>query len=244
MSRFADDEEDFKEEEEEEEDDDDNVATLAKKSKLRISSENVRINEDDILADEEEDDDDSAVADSDAEDSDASEPDDDDDEASIEGPKANVGDAKSALPRFADFDELSGDDEDSDDDDDENYLQKFDEQTKQNIVADYHPEMQAHNYDEIDALSHVVRNDLGVIIDPLHRTLPFITKYEKARILGERAKQINSGAKIFVHVEPTVIDGYLIALKEFEEKKIPFILRRPLPNGGCEYWRFSDLEIL
>ena len=243
MSRFADDEEDFKEEEEEEEEDDDNVATLAKKSKLRISSENVRINEDDILADEEEEDDDSAVAESDAEDSDASEPD-DDDEASIEGPKANVGDAKSALPRFADFDELSGDDEDSDDDDDENYLQKFDEQTKQNIVADYHPEMQAHNYDEIDVLSHVVRNDLGVIIDPLHRTLPFITKYEKARILGERAKQINSGAKIFVHVEPTVIDGYLIALKEFEEKKIPFILRRPLPNGGCEYWRFSDLEIL
>ena len=47
-----------------------------------------------------------------------------------------------------------------------------------------------------------------------------------------------------VQTEPSVIDGYLIALKEFEEKKIPYIIKRPLPNGGCEYWKLSDLEIL
>jgi DNA-directed RNA polymerase I, II, and III subunit RPABC2 len=41
-----------------------------------------------------------------------------------------------------------------------------------------------------------------------------------------------------------MIDGYLIALKEFEEKKIPFIIRRPLPDGTSEYWRLSDLEII
>ena len=63
-------------------------------------------------------------------------------------------------------------------------------------------------------------------------------------MLGERAKQINAGAPIFVEVDPSVIDGYLIALKEFEEKKIPFIIKRPLPNGGCEYWKFKDLELL
>jgi DNA-directed RNA polymerase I, II, and III subunit RPABC2 len=104
--------------------------------------------------------------------------------------------------------------------------------------------MLVHNYDEIDVLSRVVRNEEGIIIDPLHRTLPFITKYEKARVLGERAKQIDSGAKPFVSVDPDVIDGYLIALKEYEAKKIPFILKRPFPNGKVEYWRFSDLEIL
>ena len=104
--------------------------------------------------------------------------------------------------------------------------------------------MKSHNYEEIKNLSRVVRNDEGEIIDPLHKTLPFITKYEKARIIGERTKQINSGAEPLVDVEPSVIDGYLIALKEFEEKKTPFILKRPLPNGGCEYWRMSDLEIL
>ena len=93
-------------------------------------------------------------------------------------------------------------------------------------------------------MSKIVRNNSGTIVDPLHKTLPFITKYEKARILGERAKQLNSGAQPFVEVDDNVIDGYLIALKEFEEKKLPFIIKRPLPNGGCEYWKVSDLVIL
>ena len=93
-------------------------------------------------------------------------------------------------------------------------------------------------------LSKVIRNKDGEIVDPLHTTLPFITRYEKARIIGERTKQLNAGANPFVQVEPSVIDGYLIALKEFDEKKIPFIIKRPLPNGSCEYWKMSDLEVL
>jgi len=140
---------------------------------------------------------------------------------------------------FTEFDE-SEDEED----DDEFYLQKFDETTQQKIIADFHPELQTHNYDEVDVLSRVIRDEDGNIIDPLHKTLPFITRYEKARILGERAKQINSGAKPLVELEPNIIDGYIIALKEFEEKKIPFIVKRPLPNGGVEYWKVEDLEIL
>jgi DNA-directed RNA polymerase subunit K/omega len=136
------------------------------------------------------------------------------------------------------------DDEDEEEGDDDHYLQKFDESLKTNIIAEYYPEMQIHNNDEVDVLSRVVRNENGTIIDPLHRTIPFLTKYEKARILGERAKQLNSGAKPFVEVEPSLIDGYLIALKEFEQKKIPFIIKRPLPSGGCEYWKLQDLEIL
>lgn len=128
--------------------------------------------------------------------------------------------------------------------DDENYLQKFDETLKTNIIADYHPELKQHNNDEVDVLSNVVRDKNGLIIDPLHRTIPILTKYEKARILGERAKQLNSGATPFIEVEPSLIDGYLIALKEFDEKKIPFIIKRPLPNGGCEYWKLKDLEFI
>ena len=155
-------------------------------------------------------------------------------------PKQNV----NIRPSFNGLDDISDDDEDDEDDDDENYLQKFDEKTQQNIISEYHPELQTHNYTEVEILSRVVRDGEGNIIDPLHQTLPFITRYERAKILGERAKQINAGAPIFVEVEPNVIDGYLIALKEFEEKKIPFIIKRPLPNGGCEYWKFKDLEII
>jgi DNA-directed RNA polymerase I, II, and III subunit RPABC2 len=147
-------------------------------------------------------------------------------------------------PSFNGLDDISDDEDDDDDDYDENYLQKFDEKTQQNIISEYHPELQTHNYTEVEILARVVRDGDGNIIDPLHQTLPFITRYEKAKILGERAKQINAGAPIFVDVEPSVIDGYLIALKEFEEKKIPFIIKRPLPNGGCEYWKFKDLELI
>ena len=90
----------------------------------------------------------------------------------------------------------------------------------------------------------ISRDQDGLIVDPLHVTLPFLTKYEKARIIGERAKQIDAGAQPFVEVDTNVLDGYLIALKELDEKKLPFIIKRPLPNGGCEYWKLQDLEVI
>jgi DNA-directed RNA polymerase I, II, and III subunit RPABC2 len=135
-------------------------------------------------------------------------------------------------------------DDDDEDDDDGKYLQKLDESVKQQTIANHHPELIIHNYDEVEALTVIVKDDRGVIIDPLHRTLPFLSKYERTRILGERAKQINDGAKPFVESDPSVIDGYLIALKELEERKLPFILRRPLCNGASEYWKLKDLEFL
>ena len=33
-------------------------------------------------------------------------------------------------------------------------------------------------------------------------------------------------------------------MMENEEKKIPFIIARPLPNKAIEYWRLQDLEII
>jgi DNA-directed RNA polymerase I, II, and III subunit RPABC2 len=141
------------------------------------------------------------------------------------------------------FPEIEDEDEEEDEDD-EDYLKKFDESLQHNIIRDHHPELQVHNYEEIEALTTIVRDENGNIIDPFHQTLPIVTRYERARVLGERAKQIDAGAQIFVEIEKNIIDGYLIALKEFEEKKIPFIVQRPLPNGACEYWRLSDLEIL
>jgi DNA-directed RNA polymerase I, II, and III subunit RPABC2 len=133
---------------------------------------------------------------------------------------------------------------DDDDNDDENYLQKFSESLKTNVIEKHHPELMVHNHHEVEAMSRVVRDENGNIIDPLHKTMPFITKFEKARLLGERAKQINAGAQPMVKVDDDIIDGYLIALQEYQEKKIPMILCRPLPNGGCEYWKLQDLELI
>jgi DNA-directed RNA polymerase subunit K/omega len=135
--------------------------------------------------------------------------------------------------------------EDEDDEDayGEEYLQKFDDTIRDAILENHHQDLLHHNYVEVEALTVVVRDERGIIIDPLHRTMPMLTKYEKARVLGERAKQINGGAKPFVKVREGVIDGYLIACDELEQKKMPFIIRRPI-NGGFEYWRMKDLEVL
>ena len=93
-------------------------------------------------------------------------------------------------------------------------------------------------------MSVIVRDIDDIISDPLHRTLPFLTKYEKTRVLGQRAKQIEEGHIPFIKVPEDIIDAHIIAELELQEKKIPFIIRRPLPGGGCEYWKLKDLEIL
>ena len=143
-----------------------------------------------------------------------------------------------------DFSDNEDDDDDEEDDANDNYLQKFNESLKTNVIAEHHPELIVQNFHEVDALCTIVRNADGIIIDPLHKTLPFITKYEMAKVLGERAKLLNSGAEPFVEMGDEMIDGYLIAMAEFEQKKIPMIVRRPLPNGGSEFWRLADLEVL
>jgi len=73
---------------------------------------------------------------------------------------------------------------------------------------------------------------------------PILTKYEKTRILGLRTKQLNDGAPPLIKLSENIIDSYLIAEMELKEKKIPYIIQRPLPNGNSEYWALEDLEIL
>ena len=148
------------------------------------------------------------------------------------------------LPTHGDVENFPSLESDDEEEEDEDYLQKLDEDVTQNILQDHHPELLVNNYEEIEAMCRIVRDENNNIIDPLHKTLPYVTRYEKARILGERAKQLNAGAGAFVEVDPDIIDGELIALREFEAKKIPFIVQRPMPNGGCEYWKLKDLEIL
>lgn len=141
---------------------------------------------------------------------------------------------------------VDSDEDDDEDDDNEDYLKKFDKELRKNYIAESHPEVLTYNYSEIQALSKVIRDPkTGVIIDEFHKTIPILTKYEKTRILGQRAKQINSGAKPYVQVNPKFeMDGYTIAIKELEQKRLPFIIRRPLPNGASEFWKLEDLQII
>jgi len=71
----------------------------------------------------------------------------------------------------------------------------------------------------------------------------FLTKYEKARIIGTRALQISKNAPIMIDIDLNETDPIAIAEKELREKKIPFIIRRYLPDGWYEDWPIDDLII-
>lgn len=112
----------------------------------------------------------------------------------------------------------------------------------QNDLKHFHPESSVANYKEIQILTRIHRRN-GIIHDSNHKTLPILTKYERTKILGQRAKQIEDGDNPYIDIN-NIIDPYIIASMELTANKIPFIIRRPLPNGSSEYWKLSDLLIL
>ena len=216
-------------------DDDNSIPEAQKELKtIKIDEPPIYDEEDDIEDDIE---DDEYADDEDNDD------DEDDEENNVFGEQNEPGTSNKKPKKTPTF--IESDDEEEDDDEaEENYLQKFDTQINKNYIFDFHPECISHNYEEITSLTKIVRDSDNIIIDPLHTTLPFLTKYERARILGQRAKQLESGAKPFISVPENIIESNIIAELELQQKKIPFIIRRPLPNGGFEYWNLKDLEII
>lgn len=81
-------------------------------------------------------------------------------------------------------------------------------------------------------------------LDTNHKSQPFLTQYEKTRILGFRTNQLAQGAKPLVPVKDYMKTTLEIAKLELEQKRLPFIVKRPMPDGTFEYWRLSDLLIL
>ena len=73
-----------------------------------------------------------------------------------------------------------------------------------------------------------------------NKTTPYLNKYERTRILAERAQQIIDGGVIFISHPETYKNAYDIAVQELSEKKIPFIIKRPY-NNTFEYWKLEDL---
>ena len=92
------------------------------------------------------------------------------------------------------------------------------------------------NEDDIDYRNVLLNYDFTK-----NRTLPKITKYEKALLIGKRAKQIEEGANPNVKVMPGQ-SAIEIAEEELRQRKIPLIIKRPLGNT-FEYWRPSDMEV-
>lgn len=81
------------------------------------------------------------------------------------------------------------------------------------------------------------------ILDKNHKTYPFVTNYEATKCISFRASQICNGARPYILVPPGMTDAFAIAKIEFETKRLPYILKRPLPDGSFEVWKLSDLTI-
>lgn len=122
-------------------------------------------------------------------------------------------------------------------------MEKYTDKYKKEYIINNHPECLGQNINEVKKLTNVIRDNNNNIVDEFHKTLPILTKYEKTKILGLRVKQLNSNSKPYIKVDDNILDNYIIATMELKEKKLPFIIQRPIQNR-FEYWNIQDLEII
>ncbi|KAI5426967.1 hypothetical protein KIW84_032409 [Lathyrus oleraceus] len=117
--------------------------------------------------------------------------------------------------------------------------------------------------DDIDGLGEPIETEEKEDDQPVERprrTSKYMTKYERARILGTRALQISMNAPVMVELEGETdplevgyaffllwqrqdVSSAMIAMKELRERKIPFTIRRYLPDGSYEDWGVDELIV-
>ena len=127
--------------------------------------------------------------------------------------------------------------EEDEDDEDINKHKKINQYIDKKALIKYHPECEISNFEEIRVMS-------SIILKEAHVTIPLLTKYERARVIGMRTVQLNNGAHPLINVPDSLIDNSIIAEQELVAKKIPYIICRPFSNGQKEYWKLEDLEII
>ncbi|CAK9225409.1 unnamed protein product [Sphagnum troendelagicum] len=88
----------------------------------------------------------------------------------------------------------------------------------------------------------ILQGDAEPVTDKPRKTTKYMTKYERARVLGTRALQISMNAPVMVNLEGET-DPLEIAMKELRERKIPFTIRRYLPDGSYEDWGVDELIV-
>jgi len=85
------------------------------------------------------------------------------------------------------------------------------------------------------------KNLLENIQSVAKKTYPILTKFERARIIGVRLQQLAYGAKPRIDVKNFRTLNEIVQ-EELIQRKIPFIIKRPLPNGTFEYWKLEEFK--
>jgi DNA-directed RNA polymerase I, II, and III subunit RPABC2 len=118
-----------------------------------------------------------------------------------------------------------------------------------NELLKFHPEARIDTIESV-AMDIVLTNVPPTFTNPdgqgdaKHRSPPFLTQYEKTKILGFRTNQLSLGARPYIAVPAHVTELREIARLELEARRLPIIIKRPMPDGTFEKWRVSDLLIL
>lgn len=197
------------------------------------------VEEDDLMLPQEDDDDD--------------DDDENDNDEVIDGVEEEEDDIERVMDNESVLSDDSEEEEENDDDYEDVYMDnRIDDEFKMKFIQTIHPEEVHDQMDKMNA-STIIKKQHNVddthsipnlIQDSDHSSYPFLTKYERARVIGLRISQLNEGARPFIRLQHKIIDNHIIAEKELQEKKLPFIVMRPMPNGKKEYWRLEDLEII
>jgi DNA-directed RNA polymerase I, II, and III subunit RPABC2 len=109
----------------------------------------------------------------------------------------------------------------------------------------HHPECRLDYVEEVLQKLPLTSYPPDQDLDPRHKSVMYLTSFEKTKILGFRANQLAQGSKPFIYPLPEYMTDVLeIAALELEQKRLPYILKRPMPNGTFEYIRLSDLLII
>ena len=96
--------------------------------------------------------------------------------------------------------------------------------------------IESNTEDCLDFMKHYHKNKKK------NKTSPNLTKYERTRVLSERAQQISDGSKPLIANPERFTTAYEIALEELKKGSIPYIIKRPYSNG-YEYWKLEDLIV-
>jgi DNA-directed RNA polymerase I, II, and III subunit RPABC2 len=86
-------------------------------------------------------------------------------------------------------------------------------------------------------------NDIMKKYDPAkNKTKNILSKYERVKIVGMRSEQLQRGADPYVEFDTTKdFNPREVAMEELKQRKLPFMIKRPLPDGTTEYWRLDDM---
>ncbi|XWS37777.1 hypothetical protein CRYUN_Cryun19dG0074300 [Craigia yunnanensis] len=119
-----------------------------------------------------------------------------------------------------------------------------DEPPEPEIEEGAEEDLENNNNDDVpvDPIETEEKEDQDAKDKTTRKTSKYMTKYERARILGTRALQISMNAPVMVELEGET-DPLEIAMKELRERKIPFTIRRYLPDGSYEDWGVDELIV-